>query len=422
MVLDAAKGVETQTRKLFAVCRMRQTPILTFINKMDLPSKEPLDLLQEVEDVLGILASPINWPIGSGAGFKGVVYTQTRQVVLFSKSEYGGAAKANFVTMPLAEAFSSGALTQEEHDTIESDLELLESAGNPYTLEAFLQGKITPVFFGSALTNFGVEPFFDSFVDIAPGPHPYHATSENGEEIEVDPVSTPFSGYVFKIQANMNPRHRDSMAFLRVCSGSFERDMTVKHHRSNKEVRLSHSYSMVAQDRNTVNAAYPGDIIGVINPGVFAIGDTVSLTGGFNFLPMPQFPPEVVAQIRPLDVMRHKAFEKGVMQLAYEGAVQILRSFKQPNNPPLVAAVGRLQFEVLQYRLRDEYGVETAMDMMPYRHSVYALGDPNTLALPMGSFVALDARNRVVILLSADWEKKYLFERNPDHTFKDFVQ
>ena len=422
MVLDAAKGVETQTRKLFAVCRMRQTPILTFINKMDLPSKEPLELLQEVEDVLGILASPINWPIGSGAGFKGVVYTQTRQVVLFSKSEYGGAAKAHFVSMPLSEALSSGALTQEEHDTIEGDLELLQSAGNPYSLEAFLQGKITPVFFGSALTNFGVEPFFDSFIEMAPGPHPYYATSADGEEMEVNPVTTPFSGYVFKIQANMNPRHRDSMAFLRVCSGSFERDMTVKHHRSNKEVRLSHSYSMVAQDRNTVNAAYPGDIIGVINPGVFAIGDTVSLTGGFNFLPMPQFPPEVVAQLRPLDVMRHKAFEKGVTQLAYEGAVQILRSFKQPNNPPLVAAVGRLQFEVLQYRLKDEYGVETAMDMLPYRHSVYALGDPNTLALPMGSFVALDARNRVVILLSADWEKKYLFERNPDHTFKDFVQ
>jgi peptide chain release factor 3 len=179
---------------------------------------------------------------------------------------------------------------------------------------------------------------------------------------------------------------------------------------------------MVAQDRNTVNAAYPGDIIGVINPGVFAIGDTVSLQGGFNYLPMPQFPPEVVAQIRPLDVMRHKAFEKGVMQLAYEGAVQILRSYKHPNNPPLVAAVGRLQFEVLQYRLKDEYGVETAMDMLPYRHSVYAMGDPTTISLPMGSFVAIDARNRVVILLSADWEKKYVLERNPDHEFKDFVQ
>jgi peptide chain release factor 3 len=422
MVLDAAKGVENQTRKLFTVCRMRQTPILTFVNKMDLPSKEPLELLQEVEEVLGILASPINWPIGSGGSFKGVVYTKTREVILFSKSEFGGAAKAAFRSMSLGEALEKGELSAEEHSTIEGDLELLESAGNPYTHEDFLSGKITPVFFGSALTNFGVEPFFDSFVEMAPKPHAYSARNASEEPVVIDPVTTPFSGYVFKIQANMNPRHRDSMAFLRVCSGSFERDMTVKHHRSGKDVRLSHSYSMVAQDRNTVNAAYPGDIIGVINPGVFAIGDTVSLQGGFNYLPMPQFPPEVVAQIRPLDVMRHKAFEKGVMQLAYEGAVQILRSYKQPNNPPLVAAVGRLQFEVLQYRLKDEYGVETAMDMLPYRHSVYALGDPTTLSLPMGSFVAIDARNRVVILLSADWEKKYVLERNPDHEFKDFVQ
>jgi peptide chain release factor 3 len=421
MVLDAAKGVEGQTRKLFAVCRMRNTPILTFINKMDLPSKEPLELLQEVEEVLGILASPVNWPIGSGASFKGVVYTKTREVLLFSKSELGGAAKAKFRSLSLDEARKIGALSEEEYRTVSDEIELLASAGNPFSQQEFLAGKVTPVFFGSALTNFGVEPFFDSFTSLAPHPHSYKALTADDDEVLIDPVAHSFSGYVFKIQANMNPRHRDSMAFLRVCSGSFERDMTVKHHRSGKEVRLSHSYSMVAQDRNTVNAAFPGDIIGVINPGVFAIGDTVSLTGGFNYLPMPQFPPEVVAQIRPLDAMRRKAFEKGVTQLAYEGAVQILRSFKQPNNPPLVAAVGRLQFEVLQYRLKDEYGVDTAMDMMPYRHSVYAIGDPTTLSLPMGSFVALDARNRVVILLTADWEKKYVLERNPDHQFKDFV-
>jgi peptide chain release factor 3 len=198
--------------------------------------------------------------------------------------------------------------------------------------------------------------------------------------------------------------------------------MVVKHHRTGKDLRLSRSYSLVAQDRNTVDEAFPGDIIGVINPGAFAIGDTVSLSGGFNFKPMPQFPPEIVAQIRPTDVMRRKAFEKGIAQLASEGAVQILRSYKNPKDPPLVAAVGRLQFEVLQYRLQDEYGVTTAVDFLPYKHSVYVLGDVPKLQLPMGSFLALDARDRVVILLTADWEKKYVKEKNTGHEFKDFVQ
>jgi peptide chain release factor 3 len=421
MVLDAGKGVEAQTRKLFAVCRMQRTPILTFINKMDLHSKEPLELLQEVEDVLGILASPISWPIGSGSSFKGVVYPATRQVMLFTKSEVGGAGKALFKTMTLEEASASGEISAEQAASVAEELDLLEMAGNPFSRERFMRGEITPVFFGSALTNFGVEPFFDSFVELAPPPHPYEATTEDGEPTAIDPIASKFSAYVFKIQANMNPRHRDSMAYLRVCSGRFERDIVVKHHRSRKEVRLSRSYSLVAQDRNTVDEAFPGDIIGVINPGVFAIGDTVSLQGGFNFKPMPQFPPEIVAQIRPTDVLKHKNFEKGIQQLAYEGAVQILRSQRNPKDPPLVAAVGKLQFEVLQFRLKEEYGVSTAIDFLPYRHSIYVEGDTATLTLPMGSLIALDARDRRVILLSADWEKKYVREKNTGHVFRDFV-
>jgi peptide chain release factor 3 len=421
MVLDAGKGVEAQTRKLFAVCRMQKTPILTFINKMDLNSKEPLELLQEVEDVLGILAAPVSWPIGSGSSFKGVVYPATRQVMLFTKSEIGGAGRAAFKTMSLDEAISSGELSSEQSQNLVEELDLLETAGNAFSRERFLRGEITPVFFGSALTNFGVEPFFDSFVDLAPAPHPYEATGSDGAIEEVHPTARDFSAYVFKIQANMNPRHRDSMAYLRVCSGRFERDMVVKHHRTAKDIRLSRSYSLVAQDRNTVDEAFPGDIIGVINPGVFAIGDTVSLEGGFNFKPMPQFPPEIVAQIRPTDVMKHKNFDKGIQQLAYEGAVQILRSFRNPKDPPLVAAVGKLQFEVLQFRLKEEYSVSTAIDFLPYRHSIYVEGDTATLTLPMGSMVALDARDRTVILLSAEWEKKYVREKNTGHVFKDFV-
>jgi peptide chain release factor 3 len=198
--------------------------------------------------------------------------------------------------------------------------------------------------------------------------------------------------------------------------------MVVKHHRSNKEIRLSRSYSLVAQDRNTVDVAYPGDIIGVINPGAFAIGDTVSMKGGFDYKPMPQFPPEIVAQIRPTDVLRHKQFDKGITQLAYEGAVQILRSYRNPKDPPLVAAVGRLQFEVLQFRLKEEYNAGAAIDFLPYRYSIYVEGDVKGLSLPMGSMLALDARDRVVVLLTAEWEKKYVQEKNPDHVFKDFVQ
>jgi peptide chain release factor 3 len=422
MVLDASKGVETQTRKLFAVCRMRHVPILTFINKMDLPSKEPLDLLHELEEVLGIHAAAVNWPIGSGREFRGVINLLTRQVSLFERSTVGGAAKAKMVTQTLEECVSSGALSEDEQRRVTDDLELLEAAGNPMNLEKFLCGELTPVFFGSALTNFGVESFFDAFAELAPSPRPYDAKDTSGATITVDPIEHSFSGYVFKIQANMNPRHRDSMAYLRVCSGRFERDLVVKHHRSGKEVRLSRSYALVAQDRSTVDEAFSGDIIGVINPGVFAIGDTVSLTGGFNFLPMPQFPPEVVGQLRPTDALRHKAFEKGVAQLAQEGAVQILRSFKNPRMPPYVAAVGKLQFEVLQYRLSDEYGVETAIDLLPYRHSAYIVGDPTTLIIPYGAMLATDAHDRTVLLFSAEWERNHTREKNPNHQLIDFAR
>ncbi len=421
MVLDAAKGVEGQTRKLFAVCRMQKTPILTFINKMDLPSKDPLELLQEVEDVLGIVASPMSWPIGSGSSFKGVVFPLTKEVLLFTRSEIGGAGKAAFRSMSIDDAIKGGELDSSEAQNLADELDLLSTAGNPFDLERYLAGELTPVFFGSALTNFGVEPFFDRFTELAPSPHGYEATTAAKETVTIDPVETPFSAYVFKIQANMNPRHRDSMAYMRVCSGRFERDMVVRHHRSGKELRLSRSYSMVAQDRNTVDEAYPGDIIGVINPGAFAIGDTVSITGGFDFKPMPQFPPEIVAQIRPTDVLRHKQFDKGIMQLASEGAVQILRSYRNPKDPPLVAAVGKLQFEVLQYRLKDEYGVTSAVDFLPYKFSLYVEGDVSAMILPMGAMIALDARERVVVLLKAEWEKNYLREKNPHHAFKDFV-
>jgi len=426
MVIDAAKGVEAQTRKLFTVCRLRGIPILTFINKLDLNSRDPFELVSEVEQVLGIHASPVNWPVGSGRNFAGVADCETHEVHLFTKLE-GGAHRA------LSKRVTADNLGDEEKidpdlvTKIQEDLFLLKEAGNRFDKEKFLRGLLTPVFFGSALTNFGVEPFFDKFVELAPCPN---ATVANGPEGEViiDPVQDSFSGFVFKIQANMNPRHRDSMAFMRVASGQFERDMTVYHHRQKKEVRLSRSYSVMAQDRNTVDAAFPGDVVGVINPGLFAIGDTISLTGkntakqAFNFKPMPSFPPEVIAQIRPNDVLRRKAFEKGVKQLCDEGAVQLLRSYEQPDNPPYVAAVGKLQFDVLQYRLRDEYNVETQLDVLPYQYSAWLEGDPAKLKRPRGAFLTLDSRDRVVMLFSSEWEKNYTLEQNPGYSLREYVK
>jgi peptide chain release factor 3 len=267
MVIDAAKGVETQTRKLFAVCRMRRIPVLTLINKMDLPGLPPLDLMTEVEQALDIHASAINWPVGSGSDFAGIVDRADGRVHLFSKTAPGGATKVSVEDLVLADLGRSGRVSQDVLAQVRHDLELLEIAGNPFTRESFLQGDVTPVFFASALTNFGIENFLDAFVTFAPSPGARPADRDDGTELSVDPIETPFSAYVFKLQANMNPKHRDSTAFLRVCSGRFERDMVVKHHRLGREVRLSRPHSLVAQERSTVEEAYPGDIIGIINPG-----------------------------------------------------------------------------------------------------------------------------------------------------------
>lgn len=422
MVIDAAKGVETQTRKLFAVCRMRNIPILTFVNKLDLNSRDFFDLLHEVEQVLGIHAAPLNWPVGAGRSFSGVADVASQQVSLFERSEIGGSQRAHMHAVPLAALDAEPGIDPELVRRVRDDLELLAGAGNEFDRDLFLQGKVTPVCFGSALTNFGVEPFFDRFVALAPAPRSVQAVTQGGSEITVEPTTRGFSGFVFKIQANMNPRHRDSMAFLRVCSGVFERDMMVHHHRLQRDVRLSRSYSVMAQDRNTVDKAYPGDIVGVINPGLFAIGDTISLDADYNFKPMPQFPPEVIGQIRPLDVMRRKAFEKGVRQLCDEGAVQMLRSYEMPDNPPYVAAVGKLQFDVLQYRLRDEYGVESQLDLLPHQYSAWLEGDPKVLKKPRGAMLTLDSRDRVVMLFSSEWEKNYLLEQNPNHRLVDFLK
>lgn len=417
MVIDAAKGVETQTRKLFAVCRMRRIPVLTLINKMDLPGRPPLDLMTEVEQALNIHASAINWPIGSGSDFVGIVTRADSRVQLFSRTAHGGATKVETDSLALAELGATGRVSQETMEQVFHDMELLEIAGNPFTRDQFLQGEVTPVFFGSALTNFGVESFLDAFVELAPSPGARPADGDDGTELLVDPIDIPFSAYVFKLQANMNPKHRDSTAFLRICSGRFERDMVVKHHRLGREIRLARPHSLVAQERSTVEEAYPGDIVGIINPGVFAIGDTVSVTGGFNFKPLPQFQPEIFARLRPTDVGKRKSFDKGLTQMAQEGTVQIMRNLN--DQEALVAAVGRLQFEVLQYRLRHEYRVETILDTLPFTCSAWLEGDPSSFKSPSASMMVKDHRDRVVVLFGDQLMKTIARDRNPDHVLRD---
>lgn len=420
MVIDAAKGVEKQTRKLFEVCRLRGIPVLTFINKMDMPGREPLDLMNEVEEVLGIHSSALNWPIGHAREFRGVVDRVTNEFVFFSKTSIGGAQRALMTRYPLNSAEGRALLSEEERQLLDQDLELLELAGNPFKREDFLAGKVTPVFFASALTNFGVEPFFDSFIHLAPSPQPRAIDLNSGGEGIVDPVKTPFSAYVFKIQANMDKRHRDSMAFLKVCSGKFERDIVVYHHRLGREVRLSRPHSMVAGGRETVDLAFAGDIVGVINPGLFMVGDTISLTKGFNFKPMPKFQPEVFARVHPKDVGKRKAFDKGVLQLSSEGAVQLFWPY-DTSGDVIFGAVGQLQFEVMQYRLKDEYGVETVMSSLPYSCSAWLVGDIATFQKTTSGCLLHDLNDRPIALFSSSWEKQYAIKQNPNHQLLDIL-
>ena len=416
MVIDASKGVEKQTRKLFEVCRLRHIPVLTFINKMDMPGRDPLDLMDEVENVLGIQSFAYNWPIGSAKQFQGVVDRVGKECLLFSKSSIGGAQKADIAHYKLEEL--SGLVPADTLEQVKQELSVLDAAGNSFSIQDFLAGKVTPVFFASALSNFGIEPFFDAFIHIAPPPGPRIADKVDGGEVFIDPVETPFSGYVFKIQSNMDKKHRDSLAFLRICSGKFEKDMVVKHHRLNREIRLSRPHSMFAGERKTLDVGYAGDVIGVINPGLFAIGDTLSLTGGFNFKPLPQFQPEIFATVYTKDVNKRKAFDKGIQQLAQEGTIQILESHDR-GGEKIYGAVGQLQFEVLQYRLLDEYGVDTQLNLLPYQCSAWIVGDLATFQKPSTAAIVMDRSGKPMALFQSPWEKQYAMQKNPNHQFLD---
>ncbi len=359
MVLDCAKGIEPQTKKLFAVCRKRNIPIMTFINKMDLPGRHPYELLEEIEQTLGMTAVPFNWPIGEGSGFQGLYDLQEPQVLFFQRTLHNQRrAPMRVETFPhpsLAETLG------EAYGPLQEEIALLTGAGTKFDRDRFLAGQLTPVFFGSALTNFGVEPFLNGFLQLAPPPGPRMSS-----EGLVQPTDEKFSGFVFKIQANMDPQHRDRMAFLRIVSGRFEKDMMVYHARLDRKIRMTRPHRLFGRDRETIEEAYPGDVVGLVNPGLFAIGDTLCSGTPRSFDAIPQFPPECFGVLRSQDLTKQKQFQKGLQQLEEEGVMQVFYSPDHVRREPVLAAVGELQFDVVASRLESEYGVKTIVERMPF--------------------------------------------------------
>ena len=410
MLEDAAKGLEPQTRKLFEVCRMRQIPIFTFINKMDRPGREPLELIDEIEQELGLACWPVNWPIGSGERFRGVIDRRSHDVILFGRAERGKASEEQVLSV--AEARASGAVEADLLDQALEELELLEGAGADLDLELVHGGQLSPVFFGSAMTNFGVRPFLDAFLELAQ--RPIARASSAGV---IEPVAPGFSGFVFKLQANMDPRHRDRVAFVRVCSGQFEKDMTVQHARTGKTIRLSRPQKLFGQDREVVEDAYPGDVIGLNNPGMFAIGDTIYTGSRLEYEGIPCFSPEIFAWLRNPNPSAFKSFRKGVNELREEGAVQILYDTDESKRDPILAAVGQLQLEVVQYRLENEYGVQTRLEPLGFTVARWVAGGWPALEAVGRIFnckTVRDAWNRPVLLFKNDWNLNQLAEDHPE--------
>lgn len=410
MVIDAAKGVEAQTRKLFKVCVMRDIPIFTFINKMDREARDPFELCEEIEKELGIDTYAVNWPIGCGKDFKGVYDRNKREIIHFTSN--GGARQATAVEVGLDDPELDGLIGPAFRTQLQDDIELLDGASCDFDMERVRHGKLSPVFFGSALTNFGVEPFLEDFLRMTTPPLP--RVSDQGE---VDVFSEDFSAFVFKIQANMNKAHRDRLAFMRICSGKFERDTEYFHVQGNKKLRLSQPQQMMAAEREIIDEAYAGDIIGVFDPGIFSIGDTVTVPGKkFKFSGIPTFEPEHFMRVSPKDTMKRKQFIKGTEQIAQEGAIQI---FKLPGaglEEVIVGVVGTLQFDVFQYRMRSEYGVELYMEGLPYEHLRVITAcpcKPEDLVLCTGAALLEDFKGRLLVAFGGEWSVGFLTKHNP---------
>ncbi len=364
MVIDASKGVEAQTRKLFKVCVMRRIPIFTFINKMDRDANDTFELLDEIEKELGIATCPINWPIGSGKNFKGVYERESRCVITYSDTEKGTKeGQATRIGIDEEEALVSH-IGEDFKSQLADEIDLLDGASAEYDLDRIRAGELTPVFFGSALTNFGVEIFLQHFLKMTTTPLPRKADIGL-----IDPVENNFSAFVFKIQANMNKAHRDRVAFMRICSGKYDASMEVKHVQGGKVMRLSQPQQIMADERKILSEAYAGDIIGVFDPGIFSIGDTLCMPKEqFQYEGIPTFAPEHFARVRQLDTMKRKQFVKGITQIAQEGAIQIFQEFNTGMEEIIVGVVGVLQFDVLKYRLENEYNVDIRLENLPYEH------------------------------------------------------
>jgi peptide chain release factor 3 len=387
------------------VCRRRGIPIFTFINKLDRPAQDPFALLEEVERVLGITAVPLTWPIGDGPGFKGVYERATRQVHLFERTTRN-ARPAPVRTSGADDPLLSEVLGAQAHAKLREDIEVIDGLIEPFDHERFMQGELTPVFFGSVLTNFGVQEFLDSFVQLGPAPACLETTKG-----PVEPTTEVFTAFIFKLQANMNKHHRDRTAYARVASGRFERGMNALHTRTNKPLKLARAHTLFAQERQTVDEAYPGDIIGLINPGVFQIGDMVSSEPGVEIKDFPRFAPEVFATVRPRLADKRKAFRKGLTQLAEEGVVQVFYP-TQGARDPMLGAVGHLQFEVFQHRMLEEYNVEILIDPQPYTLIRWFEGDP--ALLDRFAHLVEDEKEGFAALFRSQWELDYFQKQHPN--------
>ncbi|AGK96189.1 peptide chain release factor 3 [Clostridium pasteurianum] len=417
MVVDAAKGIEAQTRKLFNVCSLRGIPIFTFINKMDRESKDPFELMQQLEEELGIKTYPVNWPIGSGKDFKGVYEREKKVIQVFDGGNHGQ-TEVETVEGNVEDDVFRDLLGDGLHDKLIEDIELLDIAGDEFNIEKLKKGEITPVFFGSALTNFGVKPFLEEFLKLTPPP-----LARDSDQGEIDVFRKDFSAFIFKIQANMNKAHRDRIAFMRICSGEFKKGMEVFHVQNGNKVRLTQPQQFLAQDREIIDEAYAGDIIGVFDPGIFNIGDTLCESADkFKFEGIPTFAPEHFARVRTVDTMKRKQFIKGITQISQEGAIQVFKEINIGVEELIVGVVGVLQFEVLEYRLKNEYNVDIKMDRLGFKNIRWIENkdiDPKTLVITSDSKLVKDLDDRNLLLFQSDWSISWALEHNKGLVLSD---
>jgi peptide chain release factor 3 len=417
MVIDAAKGVEEQTKKLFHVCSLRGIPIFTFINKMDRESKDPFELMEDIENVLGIKSYPVNWPIGSGSNFKGVYDRNRKRIELFNGGDHGQKT-VNSLEGSLDDDAFKDLLDESLNMKLKEDIELLDIAGDEFDIDKVSTGELTPVFFGSALTNFGVEPFLKEFLKMTTPPTP--RVSDKGK---IDVFEEKFSAFVFKIQANMNPSHRDRIAFMRICSGKFEKGMEVFHVQGKSKVKLAQPQQFLAQDREIVEEAYAGDIIGVFDPGIFNIGDTLCVSKEkFKFEGIPTFAPEHFARVRTVDTMKRKQFIKGMNEISEEGAIQVFKELHIGIEEIIVGVVGVLQFEVLEYRMKNEYNVDIKVENLPYRAIRWIESsdkDIEDLVLTSDTKRVKDLKDRDLLIFQNEWSISWALEHNENLVLSD---